>query len=145
MWRVVKWRLWTCLKFCTYDSSLKTADRINGRFATVGFAFFEPWILKTWKELLLGPGEGEGNQGAFTQLHIVDEYYNLGCCLANAHSPVCSRWAECSPACSIQLGLLTCFSQWHVSGCNISRVWHVPSSWGWPADTYELQHEKTVS
>ena len=80
----------------------------------MGFAFLEPWILKTWKELLLGPGEGEGNQGAFIQLRIVDEY--LGCCLANAHSPLCSLWAECSPACSLQLGLLTCFS-----GCNISR------------------------
>ena len=44
----------------------------------MGFAFLEPWILKTWKELFLGPGEGEGNQRAFTQLHVVDEYYDLG-------------------------------------------------------------------
>ena len=87
----------------------------------MGFAFLELWILKTWKELFLGPGEGEGNQGAFTQLHIVDEYYDLGDCLADAHCPLCSLWAECSPVCSLKLGLLTCFSQWYISGCNISR------------------------
>lgn len=121
MHRVTKWRLWTCInKFCTCDSwlcLLKTVDKINGRFAAVGFAFLWPSNLEDLEGLVTGARGGIGgrlDQGVYTRL------YNCRWVSLRLSSK-CSLWAECSPSPSLKLGLLTCFSPWSMCGYHVSR------------------------